>query len=346
MTPKSRFNKSLPNAYFVDATQIDELVAYLYQREWLTPAQTITSVTRAGDGNMNLVLRVTLQDGTSFVLKQARPWAEKYPSVAAPAERSEVEAEYYRRTATEPAIAACSPRLLQADAESHILMLEDLGQAADLSSLYQQNQSLDDNTLGKLVDYLATLHRHFRQPDCSFEISNRAMRELNAEHIFRFPFSADTGFDLDAVTPGLAAIAESCRTDVSLMARIRSLEQRYLADGNTLLHGDFFPGSILQTASGIKVIDPEFCFFGDAEFDVGVLLAHLKLGAQPQAQIEAALRRYLASATIGFSSSRCWHYAGVEILRRLLGLAQLPLQLDLDAKRALVDTARDWLLRD
>lgn len=345
MTPRQRFAALQPDAFFVDAADADALAAYLRQRGWLKGTQHISAISRAGEGNMNLVLRLLLDDGSRFILKQSRPWAEKYPSVEAPAERANIEAEYYRRTAAMPLLAAHSPMLLQADAESHILMLEDLGEGSDLSNLYRPGSVLDQATLTALMDYLVALHCNFRQPGCGFVIENRAMRALNAEHIFRLPFAADSGFDLDAITPGLAAVAASCREDSLLLARIAALEQRYLATGDTLLHGDFFPGSVLHTATGIRVIDPEFCFFGDAEFDVGVLAAHLTLAAQAPALVEQGLAHYLAGVdgAFSFSVSRCWHYAGVEILRRLLGLAQLPLTLDLSAKQALVETARGWL---
>lgn len=345
MTLLQRFTALQPAAFFVDATAPALLAAYLHQLGWMAQTQHIGSITRAGEGNMNLVLRVALDDGTTFILKQSRPWAEKYPSVAAPAERADVEAEYYRQTAAAPAIAARSPKLLQADSGSHILMLEDLGEGSDLSGLYRPNATLDQATLIALMDYLLALHRGFRQPGCGFVIDNPAMRALNAEHIFRLPFTANAGFDLDAITPGLAALAASCREDSPLQARIEALQHRYLASGDTLLHGDFFPGSVLRTASGIKVIDPEFCFFGDAEFDVGVLLAHLMLAGQPPLLIEQGLAHYLEgiAGAVPFSRARCWQYAGIEILRRLLGLAQLPLTLDLAAKRALIATARAQL---
>lgn len=347
MTPRQRFASLLPQAFFVDAADADALAAYLRQRGWLSETQRIRAISRAGEGNMNLVLRIALDSGETFILKQSRPWAEKYPSVEAPAERVNIEAEYYRRTAVMPLLAAHSPRLLQADADSHILMLEDLGEGSDLSGLYRANAVLDQATLLALMDYLVALHRRFRRPACGFVIENHAMRALNAEHIFRLPFAADSGFDLDAITPGLAAVAAGCREDAPLLARIAALERRYLATGDTLLHGDFFPGSVLRTASGIRVIDPEFCFFGDAEFDVGVLLAHLTLAAQSPALVEQGLAHYLAGVdgAFTFSVDRCWHYAGIEMLRRLLGLAQLPLTLDLAAKQTLIETARGWLAR-
>ena len=39
------------------------------------------SAVRAGDGNMNCTVRVTTGTGT-LIVKQSRPWVEKYPRFA------------------------------------------------------------------------------------------------------------------------------------------------------------------------------------------------------------------------------------------------------------------------
>lgn len=346
MTLSERFAAEHPKPFFVEVSEPQALTAYLRKQGWIAPAQEVSSLELAGQGNMNLVLRVQLDDHSTFIIKQSRPWAVKYPSVAAPSGRAEIEAEFYRRTAKVAALAARSPRLLQADASAHLLVLEDFGTSRDLSTLYSPGAVLEASVLEALVDYLVVLHTQFRQPHCGFRLENRAMRALNAEHIFHYPFASGTGFDPDAITPGLMAVASRCREDAPLQLVIQQLAARYLADGDTLLHGDYFPGSVLSTADGIRVIDPEFCFFGDAEFDVGVLLAHLTLAGQPATLVEQALSLYVAGVAgeAPVNTVRCWQYAGIEILRRLLGLAQLPLLLDIEIKRGLVQRARDWLL--
>ena len=60
------------------------------------------------------------------------------------------------------------------------------------------------------------------------------------------------------------------------MTPFEALGERYLRqNGSSLIHGDLFPGSLLQTGSGeLRVIDPEFCFCGDPEFDIGVFYAN------------------------------------------------------------------------
>ena len=62
------------------------ILAALVSLEVCHPKESITSVVMAGDGNMNLVLRVTT-DRQSVIVKQARPWVEKYRDIPAPAER-------------------------------------------------------------------------------------------------------------------------------------------------------------------------------------------------------------------------------------------------------------------
>ena len=75
---------------------------------------------------------------------------------------------------------------------------------------------------------------------------------------------------------------------------------------------------------------------------VGILLAHLMLGQQSDAVIHQLLLSYQAPKN--FSLALCRQYAGAEILRRLLGLAQLPLQMNLGQKQQLLAHAREMLL--
>ena len=71
------------------------------------------------------------------------------------------------------------------------------------------------------------------------------------------------------------------RQDTPLKNAAIQLGKRYLSEGTSLLHGDYYPGSWLKTKTGLRIIDPEFCFFGPKEYDLGVLRAHLKMAEQP-----------------------------------------------------------------
>ncbi|MBN2732850.1 MAG: phosphotransferase [Balneolaceae bacterium] len=344
MNLATKFRNTHPHAFFLDPEKPNALKDYLSYQEWIDSETDITSIENAGEDTMNKVVRVHLTNGKSYIIKQSRPWVEKYPDIPAPAERGNIEGAYFQEAGANDTIASFSPELLNADPDAHILMLEDLGEGTDLTYLYKKENSMDENVLAALMDYLSALHQNFTQATCDFYIENRGMRKLNAEHIFRFPFVDDNGLNLDDITPGLADLRDKYRTDKELMEQVAFLQYRYLQNGETLLQGDYYPGSFIHTADGIKVIDPEFCFFGDAEFDLGVFYAHLLMAQQPKEIIDSISDHYKKPPT--FSDMLYQQYAGIEIMRRILGLAQLPLPLHLDEKEALLEQAYAMLLEE
>jgi 5-methylthioribose kinase len=340
---KARFESAHPRGFLIDARDHAALEEYARDRGFLHPGESLLSAARAGEGNMNLTLRL-VTTGRSFILKQARPWVEKYPAIEAPAGRALVEGAFYRAVASRSALRKAMPELLGQDPDSGVLVLEDLGEAKDFTDLYRGG-SLSEAHLEALVSYLIELHRPFAEREPLFEnrlfenrlfenrlFENRKMRALNHEHIFRLPLAADNGIDLDRITPGLDGLSRELQEDGRYVSRVRELGALYLEDGDSLVHGDYFPGSWLRTDGGIRVIDPEFCFVGNAAFDLGVLCAHLYLCRRPELA-GRAVERYGADG--GFAST-AQGFAGVEIMRRLLGVAQLPLEAGLDEKRELL----------
>lgn len=285
---------------------------------------------------MNFTIRV-ITNQRSFILKQSRPYVEKYPQVPAPADRVLREGEFYRLTAHIPELAARTPKLLGIDQAQSIIQLEDLGVGSDFTDIYSGNKNLTIEEVTELVDFASSLHDSFQDFPSEKRITNRDMRKLNHEHIFHYPFLRQNGMNLDQVLPGLEKSAAVYRQDAILKQRIEGLGELYLADGPGLLHGDFFPGSWLQTPQGIRIIDPEFCFFGPREFDLGVMLAHLQLSAQPNEIQVYALVYYLQKSRVDQVLVK--KFAAVEVLRRLIGLAQLPLSLNIQERISLMRQA-------
>lgn len=288
---------------------------------------------------MNCVLRVRT-DRRSFILKQSRPWVEKYSAIAAPWDRTLVEAQFYQAVAGVPDLARRMPTFLGLDPQSRTLALEDIGETKDFVDLYA-GVRLTPDQLDELATYLAGLHARFDAAQQGSRFANRAMRALNHEHIFDLPLRPDNGLDLDRITPGLSTVAGALKRDRPYVDTVADLGARYLRDGPVLLHGDYFPGSWLRTAEAVKVIDPEFCFVGPREFDLGFMLAHLALAQQPAALSTRLADRYGRS---DFDRDLAVQYAGVEIMRRLIGVAQLPLGYGLSTKASLLTRSTRMIL--
>ncbi|UBM57481.1 phosphotransferase [Marinilongibacter aquaticus] len=309
---------------------------YFKERGWLKEDEEVLLFEKAGEGNMNVVLRLKTRS-RSVVIKQSRPYVEKYRQVPAPLERITVEHAFYEKTATLEYVKALSPRILDFDPTNYVLLMEDLGEGTDFLGLYQ-NPVITNETLDVLVDYALALH--------SAEVSdfpdNAAMKALNHEHIFVYPFLENNGFDLDSVQKGLQPMAMRYKQDKKLKAQLEILGKRYLNKGSVLLHGDFYPGSWIAFADEVKVIDPEFAFLGDAEFDLAVMCAHLKMAQMAKEQIQYVLNRYTEKRSL--NKALFDQFVSVEVLRRIVGLAQLPLQLSLEEKEHLLDEAKNTLL--
>jgi 5-methylthioribose kinase len=289
----------------------------------------------AGPSNMNLVLRIQT-DSRNVILKQSKPYVRKFPQILAPIDRIQVEFEFLKLLGEYTDLNSFIPKILDYDPKNHLLLMEDLGKGTDFLSVYSGRINLEEQDIIRLSEFLNLLHglnpRTFPE--------NIEMRKLNHEHIFHFPFMEENGFNLDTIQSGLQKISLSYKRDEALKQKIQELGKRYLSQGDTLIHGDFYPGSWLQVSTGIKIIDPEFGFMGDREFDLGVFLAHLDLGQQTDQIKNQVLERYKHS----FDPELVNQYRGIEIQRRLIGIAQLPTEMTLSQKLELLEYSRNLIL--
>lgn len=332
---------------------IDALTQLAHAHHWLDLSVSIISLSKPGEGNMNRVLRANLSDGQSLIFKQSLPYVAKYPDIAAPIERLDTEAEFYAALSSNGELSARVPKILGYDPQHHLLCMQDLDGASDMTSLYQDNQvgqvgQDGENCPEALTDLLLWLSKLHATPLAdldSAQFQNIAMRRLNHQHIFDIPFNANNGIELPTL---VADFARQHFHDNNTVTAARRLGEIYLGrypDDSMpcLLHGDYYPGSWLQHKShGVMIIDPEFSFIGPAEFDLGVMFAHLMMAGISESSRSQLMLAYTPPKH--FNSILAQQFAGVEVTRRLLGIAQLPLQINDNEKCELLMTAHNMLM--
>lgn len=329
---RERFQTLFPRAFFLDVEAPDDLTRWLHEQAWIDPDATVVSLASAGPGNMNLTLRATLSDGDSLIIKQSRPWVEKYPQFDAPSVRAHVEARFYEVTVRDRRLTRHMANLIASDARSFILALQDLGPTSDLSDLYGVDRFFAWHEVEVLLAWLAQLHQLDVAPQPL--LYNQQMRALNYAHIFQIPLDPNNGLGI--------SIGDGLKGDAAYVSAVHRLGEMYLWNGSSLNHGDFYPGSFARTGEHLSVIDPEFCFLGRPEFDVGVFVAHWLLSGHPEHEVPKLFEQY--EAPYGFEEQLARQFAGVEIMRRILGVAQLPLTMDEDGLRELLHISRQYVL--
>ncbi len=314
-------------------TSIAELQHYLESKGWIEN-ETIIRSEIPGDGNMNVVLAV-VTDRRKVILKQSRPYVQKYPQIAAPTERIKTEYQFYQ-TILDSGIGQHFPKIIAFDETDNIMMMEYISDAVDMVALYRE-QVVSDNELDALVKIIKTIH-HCR-PKSTFP-ENMLLRELNHQHIFVLPFLENNGFQLDVIQDGLEGISLRYKKDKDLARVVKNIGRRYLSKGEFLLHGDYYPGSWMRAAKGLYVIDPEFSHLGFKEFDIGVMIAHLIMATGDEEMKSKILSIYSDDV----DEKLIHQITGIEIMRRLIGLAQLPLTRTLAEKEYLLQLAYKMIL--
>ncbi len=287
-------------------------------------------VSPAGDGNVNWVRRVRTSDGRSFVVKQARASLERFPEYRVDTVRMVFEARYFEIVRERvPAHADIPPKQILFDEVERVLVMEDLGDAPRLDTLLSEGRAVPA-TLERLGAFLADIHAATRADAESLRsrFANDEMRALHGEHIFTLPYERND-FPIE---PRLRALADDVLARPGLRTRIADLRECYYGKGEALVHGDVQAGNVLVSASRPRLIDAEISHVGDPAFDLGQAFAHIHLhraharDSTPLASCEAALlagyaRKSGADRELG---ARARGFAGVEILRRAIGAARLP----------------------
>ena len=373
MSRRAEFEAEHPEVHVLSADQAGRVDLVMGAVGWLGDEEQVTTCASLG-GESSTVMRVELQElrggWRTAVLKQSLPWLRRDESVAMPADRWRGEHAFYREVARVPEAAALVPRLMAANEARCLLLLEDFRGASNLASLYRGG-SLGEGTAAALGGFLRELRRGTRgEQDAEF--ANGGMKALSHRLLFEAPFGsrgqggngfgpdgpAPAGDALDAIEPGLGEAAATLRSDRAFREALSELGSRFLDAGACLVHGAFHPANWLLLPNGdVRVVDPQYSSPGDPEFDLGTALAHLLLARQPVEVVTT----FLSAATgaeeagregpadteeveAGVDRPLVARYAGAELVRRLLGGAQLPLEAEGGFRRGLLETARTAVL--
>lgn len=365
MSRRAEFEAEHPEVHVLSADQAGRVDLVMGAVGWLGEEEQVTTCASLG-GESSTVMRVELQElrggWRTAVLKQSLPWLRRDESVAMPAGRWHGERAFYAEVARVPEAAAHMPRLMAANEARSLLLLEDFRGASNLASLYRGGSLADEaaQALGAFLRALRLGTRDREQPDPA----NARMKALNHRMLFEAPFRSamadGDGFGpdgpapadaaLDATEPGLGEAAAALRSDRAFTEAVSELGSRFLAVGACLVHGAFHPANwLLAPDGGVRVVDPQYGGWGDAEFDIGTGLAHLLLARQPEEVAAAFLSAAVGSEEVedvesGVDRPLVARYAGVEILRRLIGGGQLPLEAEAGFRCGLLDTARKAVL--
>ena len=302
-----------------------------------------------GDGNLNTVYRVSnaARPERSIVLKHAPPYIKILgPDYPLSTERLTYESralDVYNRL-----VSGTVPVQYSFDADMVVIAMEDLRDA----------RVLRDDLIAGTVDitipeqigrFMAVVHsqtyidnldretaQHYKQ-----QFANTTMQSITADYVFTFPY---TEHETNFWTPGLEPDVQGLKADTDFLEQTAHLKQVFLTAQQGITHGDLHTGSVLVQDDTAKVIDAEFAFYGPVGFDLGLYWANYLLSYfshQGALSVQSVLKAAIVQTWHTYSAEfkmvnaelkaqilqNIFHeavgFAGLEILRRLIGAAHV-----------------------
>lgn len=239
-----------------------------------------------GDGNLNLVFRISDEHHNSIILKQALPYArcvgESWPLTL---DRARIEAQVLVNHGT--ICPSHTAKVLHYNSDYALTILEDLGHLVILRTAQNNAEQFP-----KLAEHVATYLSHTGFYNSDFHLAAQHKKALvqqftNPElcQITEDLFFSDPYIDHERnnFPVQLAPQVKALRDNTALKLEVAKLKANFLSNPQTLLHGDMHSGSIFVDSNTTKVIDPEFGFFGPIGFDIGSFIGNLLLNYCAQA---------------------------------------------------------------
>jgi 5-methylthioribose kinase len=235
-----------------------------------------------GDGNLNLVFRITEQgsSGKSIIIKQALPYArvvgESWPLTL---DRARIESEALMiQNILCPGLV---PKVYHYDKELALTIMEDLSKHIVMRKglITRQRYPYFAKHIGTFLArtlFLSsdlTLDSQHKKLKVK-QFINPEMCKITEDLVFTDPYyDAKT----NQFNPLIKDVIKEIWCHDELKLEITKLKERFLTHAQALIHGDLHTGSIMVTEMDTKVIDPEFSFYGPMGFDIGALIANLLL---------------------------------------------------------------------
>lgn len=236
-----------------------------------------------GDGNINYVFKVwDEKTGRSVIVKQADRLLR---SSGRPLDmhRNKIEAEILSvesRLAPEYV-----PEVYHYDETMAAISMEDISQYKNLRKELMENRiypHLSENISNFLADSLLpttdlVMDRQEKKKAVRLYI-NPELCDITEDLVLTEPYYDGPYVERNKniITKGNEDfVLNELTNDEKLKVEVAKLRNAFMNNAQALIHGDLHSGSIFANEDGIKVIDPEFAFYGPMGYDIGNVIGNL-----------------------------------------------------------------------
>lgn len=257
----------------------EDIKEYVSDKLGLFDKESELEIEEVGDGNINYVFIVRDKlTNKSVVVKQAdvllrssgRPLDIK---------RNKIEADILK--IQHKLVPEFIPEVFHYDEKMAALTMEDISAYKNL-----RYELEDRNIFPKFADEISTflVETLFSTTDLVWNRQDKKTQVKNFVNIDMCDISEDLVFtepyndykQQNIITEeNRNFVDESIYNNKKLIGEVAKLRNNYMNNAQSLIHGDLHSGSIFVNQEGMKVIDPEFAFYGPMGYDIGNVIGNL-----------------------------------------------------------------------
>jgi 5-methylthioribose kinase len=259
--------------------KINDVKEYAIEQVHYFEPEAKLTCSEIGDGNINYVFKITDENTRrSLVIKQADKFLR---SSGRPLDlhRNKIEAEILK---IEGSLApSMVPKIYYYDEPMCALSMEDISAYKNLRTEMLNGKmfiKLADNISSFLVDTLLpttdlVVDRAEKKRRVQL-FTNIALCDITEDLVLTEPYYNYK--NRNVITKGNESfVKEHLYTNETLKAEVGELRDGFMNRSQALIHGDLHSGSIFINESGLKVIDPEFAFYGPMGYDIGNVIGNM-----------------------------------------------------------------------
>ncbi len=256
-----------------------DAMAYVADKMDYFDEGAVLEASEIGDGNINyvFVVRDTVSD-KSIVLKHADVLLRS-SGRELDVDRNRIEAEVLAlQNKYAPGLV---PKVYMYDPVMCVVVMEDISAYKNL-----RTELLARKTFPTFAEDITTFMVNTLLPTTDLVMDSGAKKDAQASYINKDlckisedlvltePFIDYKGRNI-IIEGQLPYIEEHVYGDKELVLQAGILKNNFMNNAQALLHGDLHSGSIFANQDGVKVLDPEFAFYGPIGYDVGNVIGNL-----------------------------------------------------------------------
>lgn len=335
-----------------------EVKKYLIETLQLFDAEAPLIIEEIGDGNINYVFKATdSTTGKSIIVKQSDTLLR---SSGRPLDisRNKIEADIL--ALYHQLVPAYVPEVYAYDENLALIVMEDISACKNL-----RHELITEQTFPAFAEEISTFLAETLLSTTDLCLDKKEKKQLvkafinidmcdiSEDLVFTEPYNNYKNRNV-ILEENQEFVETHIYNNQPLIREVAQLRNRFMNHAQALLHGDLHSGSIFVNQSAMKVIDPEFAFYGPMGYDIGNVIGNLIFPLAKSANystneaftqwltetIEAVYDLVEAKLTVAYDKKvtlSLYHnddfkkqyiqevmadssgYAGTEIIRRIIG---------------------------